>query len=139
MQNYFSRRAFKLPKKLFSYIWVPCELLLESVKCLNPIFWVTEYCYKARKRQIWPMNKKFFSWESDANLETFQRAFSHTGVFYKLVLKYQKPKSNPLSNWILVQGFKMLNFLNEDKTNFLGKQDIPWNFPKSFSLYCSFL
>ena len=42
----------------------------------------------------------------------------------------QKPKSNLLSDWILVQGFRMPNLVDEYKTIFLGKWGKAWNSPK---------
>ena len=44
-----------------------------------------------------------------------------------------------MSYGILVQGFKIPNLVEEYKTIFLGNRGKPWNSPKTFSLYLSFL
>ena len=51
----------------------------------------------------------------------------------------QKPKSNLLSHGIFVQGFVIPNLVNKYKNIFLGKRGKPWSFPKTFSVYWSFL
>ena len=44
----------------------------------------------------------------------------------------QKFKSSILSNWILVQGFKMPKFLDKYKTIFLGIKNLTLKFSKNF-------
>ena len=56
-------------QEIFSHIRVTYKLFLESLKVLKRIFWVIEYCYKAKKCQICSANTKPFSGESEANLE----------------------------------------------------------------------
>ena len=121
------------------YIWVSYKFLLQSVNSLNRIFWTTGCLFKALKCQVWLTNTKPVYWESEANIETFEKVSLYIWVSYKFVLKSgKKVKLNILSYGILVQGFEMQNVVDEYKTIFLGKRGTPWNSPNSFSLYLSF-
>ena len=64
-------------------------------------------------------------------------------LYWRLLWIYfevcQKPQSNLLSDWILVEGFRMRNLVGKYKTIFLGKLGKFWNLPKPFSVYWSFL
>ena len=129
----------KLPK-LSSYIWVSYKFVLKSLNNLNGIFWATEYWLKTLKHQIWTMNTKPFFWESKANIETLQNFSLYIWGSYWFVLKSVKSLNRIW--WATEYWFKALKcqiWLTNTKTTFLGKQGKPWNAPKTFSLYWSFL
>ena len=77
-------------EKLSSHIGILYKLILEPVKSLNRILWVTEYLYKAKKYQIWSTTAKTIFVKNETNLETFQKRFPYTRVSYKSVLKSVK-------------------------------------------------
>ena len=53
--------------------------------------------------------------------------------FLKMCFKFsQKHNSNLLSDWVLVQGFIMIDLVYNYKTIFLEKQGKPLNSPKAF-------
>ena len=121
-------------QKLFYHIGVTYTLVLESFKSVNRNFWVIEYWYKTLKCKIWSTKTKPLFWKKQANLETFQKILPilQFPIFFFEVC--QKPNSNLQSDWILVEGLKIPNLLNEYKTIFLGKLRNHWYLPK-FLLY----
>ena len=72
---------------LSPHIGVSYKFVLKSAKTLNRIFWAMEYWFNALECQIWFMNTKSFSWESEAKLETLLKPSPYIGVSYKFVLK----------------------------------------------------
>ena len=72
-------------------------------------------------------------------LWNFTRIFSaYWSFLYTCSEVCQKPKSNLLCNWMLIKNSKMQNLFDEYKIVFLEKWGKCWNFPKNFSIYCSF-
>ena len=82
-------------QNLSPYIWVSYKFLLKSVNSLNRIFWTTGCLFKALKCQVWLTNTKPVYWESEANIETFEKVSLYIWVSYKFVLK-----SGKRLNWI---------------------------------------
>ena len=75
------------------------------------------------------MNTKPFFWETEADLETFQKLASHIGVLYKLVLGYAKSLNTIF--WLIEYWYKAQkckDLVNERKTIFLLKQAKTWSF-----------
>ena len=94
--------------KNFSHIGVSYKSVFKSAKSLNWIFWVIEYWCKAQKCNVGSMNAKTFSWENKANFLVILENFSLYWNFLQICFEVsQKPKSNHLNDWILVQGSKM--------------------------------
>ena len=75
-------------QKVFTYVSVFYKFVLKSVNSLTRIFWAMEYWFKALKCQIWLSNTKPFFWDTEANLEPFQKLSRYILVSYKFVLKY---------------------------------------------------
>ena len=93
------------PEKLSPYIGIYYNFVLKSVKSLNRIFWIMEHWFKALEWQIWFMIKKHF-FRSRRNLWALQKLSPCIGVSFKKFFEvFEKPKSNILSYWILVQSF----------------------------------
>ena len=127
-------------QKLSPDIWVFNKFVLKSSKTLNQIFSVIEYWSKALECKIWLTNTKSFCWESEASLQILQKTLSLYWSFLQICFEVcLKAESNPLSDWLLVQSFNVLNFVVKYKINFLEKWDKAWNSSKTFSLYLSFL
>ena len=89
-------------------IWVSYKFVLKSIKILTRISWATEYWLKAFKCQIWLMYTKPFFWETEENVETFQKRFPYIWVSYKLVLKWVKVLNSIL--WSMESWFKVLKW-----------------------------
>ena len=92
--------------KFSSYIWVFSKFVLKSVKSLNRILWATEYWFKSLKCQFCLTNTKPLFWESEANVETFQKLSPYIWVCYKFVLKSVKSLNRIL--WATEYWFKTI-------------------------------
>ena len=91
-------------QKRSPYIRVFYKFVLKSVKSWNRILWALEYWFKILKCQIPLTNTKPFFWESETNVETFQKLSPYIRVFYKFVLKTVKSWNRIL--WALEYWFK---------------------------------
>ena len=128
------RKPWSFPKYSF-HTGVNKKLALTSVEYLNWIFWVTEYCYKAQKYQIWSPNRKpgFFR-----KLTQALKLFKNFSPILELPLwtcfKVRKrPKSNLPSDLILVKDStcKFVFLFNKCKTIFFGKDKQGWKLSKN--------
>ena len=127
------------PKSLslyFSFQWIYFEV------CRNPKFILLSYGILVQGFKIPSLVNEYktiflakqgIPWNSP---ESFYLYFRVLQIYFEVC---QNPKSNLFSYGILVQGLKMPNLLDEYKTIFLWKRGEPWNPPKTFSLYWSFL
>ena len=99
---------------------------MKSAKNLNQIYWATQYCYKCSKCQIQLTNTKIFFEEYKTNLETLLIVFFF--IFLFSILSYlktcfeegQRPKSNLLSDWILVERLENAKFGRRIQNCFSG-------------------
>ena len=135
-----SETSVETLQKLSPYIWVSYKFVLRSVSKLNGIFSAKEYLFKALKCQIWLTYTKptFFvkrgkHWHSPKHFSLY---LSFLLICFEVC---QKSKSILMSYEILVQDFKMNTLVDEYKTIFLWEKGKPWNSPKRFFLYLSFL
>ena len=97
-----SETNLEILQKVFPYKWVSYKLVFNSGKCLNRIFWATEYWFKALKCQIWLTNTKPLFWKSEAKHETLQKLSPYILVSNKFVLKSGKSVSRifrPTEYW----------------------------------------
>ena len=120
-----SRVDLETFQRLSAYIQVSYKFVLKSFKSLNRIFCTTEYWFNALECQICTMSKKSFFWESKTNLGTLQKLSHYIGVSYNFLFLFffevcLKPKSNVLSDSILVQGSTIPSLVDKCKTIFLG-------------------
>ena len=74
-----------------------------SAKSLNRIFWATEYWYNVGECKLGQKLQIHFSGKTSQSLKLFQKIIN----FLKFAIKWfkvcQKPKSNLLNCWILIQ------------------------------------
>ena len=116
-----SRQISKLPKKI---------TILELPKNL---FWSLAKA-QIESSELLKVGARFknakFGWRnhfSGKPKQTLKPMFKFPINFFEVC---QKPKSNLLSHWILLQRFKIPNLLDEFKTIFLGKRCWLWIYQK---------
>ena len=136
------RKPWSFPKYSF-HTGVNKKLALTSAEYLNWIFWVTEYCYKAQKYQIWSPNRKpGFFWKLTQALKLFKNFFPILELPLWTCFEVRKrPKSNLPSDLILVKDSicKFVFLFNKCKTIFLAKISKDGNFQKTFFQYFRYL
>ena len=127
IQNHFfwgNRTNLETLQKFSPYIGVSYNFVLKCVKGRNRIFWVIEYWYKALEWQIWSTNRKlFFFGKARQSFKFSKNVLSILEFPTNCSEVCQRPKSNLLSDWTLVKGFRMWNLVDEYETIFLGKWD----------------
>ena len=84
------------------------------------------------------INKAIF-WRNLGRRWNSPKTFSLYWSFPKSYFAFcQKAKANHLSDWILIQGIRMPNLVEEYKTIFLGNRGKPWELFKYFYLILEF-
>ena len=99
---------------------------------------VIEYWLNVQNERFGQRIQKHFSGKTRQILSSY-KTFPQYCSFLNICFEVRwQTNFNFLNDWILLQALKMPNLSREYKTIFLGKQDWPGNFPKTFIAFWSF-